>query len=347
MTAGEASSVQSAIAKPGTASLDARSGGRGRDIAISAGLLALALAAIAGLVAWSGLGLDAIASRLERTPVWLIASLATIVALQATLSGVKWRIVLGAAGTPPEEIPPLRFCIGVTALAILLSNVMTTFLSAIVTRGLVAKRVHGMPVTKGALTTTYEQVYDAALIVMFALVTALAWSFDLAFGAWLGLVALGVVGIGAAIALVGAMRARLMTLELTGRAEALRERVLGWAQVGLFRPGLIAKLLGLSLLRYALLAMRAVMIAAGLGYSLAGEKAFQAHTLVQSTQLAAITPGNLGIQEWGWAAALSIEGLGTGEATDFALALRILTFVTTIAVTITLAFLLIRQGRRA
>ena len=55
-------------------------------------------------------------------------------------------------------------------------------------------------------------------------------------------------------------------------------------------------------------------------------------TIVQSSQLIALTPGSLGITEWTWTGMLSLMGYPPATATAFSFALRILSYASILVV---------------
>ena len=96
---------------------------------------------------------------------------------------------------------------------------------------------------------------------------------------------------------------------------------------GLFAPGMVLKLYALSVLRYLLILARVPVTIAALALAIGMMDAAQGFTVVQATQLASITPGNLGIQELSWTGVLVLRDTPLELAAAFAIAFRIVTFL--------------------
>ena len=80
----------------------------------------------------------------------------------------------------------------------------------------------------------------------------------------------------------------------------------------------------LSLARYAVLCVRTIALGALLLPTLPWQGAASGFSAVQVSALAALTPGNIGITEWSWAALAAVYPvIGAGALAAFALALRI------------------------
>ena len=87
------------------------------------------------------------------------------------------------------------------------------------------------------------------------------------------------------------------------------------------------KLYGLSIVRYFTMLMRVPLLAAVFALPLASSDIIPGFTIVQATQIAAITPGQLGIREWTWLGVLAFRGYDLQLAGRFAIDLRIIGMV--------------------
>jgi uncharacterized membrane protein YbhN (UPF0104 family) len=92
--------------------------------------------------------------------------------------------------------------------------------------------------------------------------------------------------------------------------------------------------------------VRAPLLVVALGFPITALDAAQGFTLVQGTQLAALTPGNLGLQEWGWTGVLFWQGYGAEAGLEFALVLRVIGLVSLIAAAALILMVCLRAERR-
>jgi uncharacterized protein (TIRG00374 family) len=294
----------------------------------AAAAIALALVSVLLLVATSKLDMATLADRLGRSPGWLICALALLTIAQTTFSACKWRLVLSAYGPDSGQLPGFHFCLFYSALSAFASQLVPAHVAAIIVRSIGAKRVGNLTLGRSAASSAFEQVFDALVLVAFGVATVLTWSVEGGVVFWLGAILAGIaVGY---FMLIGVGRARLSgtpTSSRSGLARKLNAFLDEHFTAVLFEARLSAKLLALSLLRYATIMARVPLIVIGMGFALPVSAVSQGFALVQATQIAALAPGNLGLQEWSWAAVLALRGISLLLAAEFALSLRGLTLV--------------------
>ncbi|MDX1402341.1 MAG: hypothetical protein R3245_10490, partial [Kiloniellales bacterium] len=90
--------------------------------------------------------------------------------------------------------------------------------------------------------------------------------------------------------------------------------------------------LRLSLIRYLTILARVIVIAWAANFAFPIVDLVYGHTVVQSAQLAAVTPGNLGLAEWTWMGALSYLGHGLATIALFSLTVRIVSVASYVVV---------------
>lgn len=304
-----------------------------------------AICMIALLFWWSGLSAAALLDRLSRSAGWLFAAIAALTIVQTLLSAAKWRMVLTAYGS--DDVPGFRFCLFYSGISAFVSQFLPVHIATIVVRSIGAKRFGRMTLGRGAASSAFEQAFDVLVLAVFGAATLLTWLVQGNLLFWCAIIVvelmLGYLGL---LAIGRLRRIRLDTSRLFG---PLRRGLALFNEhffVGLFTPRLAAKLLALSVLRYATIVARAPLILIGMGFVLPLAEIAQASTLVQLTQLAAITPGNLGLQEWSWAGVLALRGIPAVLATEFALSLRVLGIIATnIGLGLILGFLMLGQRK--
>lgn len=299
--------------------------------ALRKGVLGFAVVLLGGLLLvllfeWSGITLANLTSRLSLSPPWLIPVLMLFSIGQVALSAVKWREALAAYGHANGR-PTLRFCIFHSTVANVLSQLVSTYLSSSIVRGAAARRNRAFPTAHGLVSSAYEQLFDVALMGIFAFATVAAWLLHGGAVTWFGFTALGLAVCGAGLIAGHRIPAALRKVRLPAFLVPWAERTASAFAMGLFDRALTGKLFALSLARYAILAGRAMLIAVAVGFAISPLDIARAFTLVLATQFASLTPGNLGLQEWSWSALLALQGTPLAVATEFALTYRVLTFV--------------------
>jgi uncharacterized membrane protein YbhN (UPF0104 family) len=309
-----------------TQPLRARSARRGWALGIAVALVGAAMLVV--LFEWSGIRLADLVARLSRSPLWLLPALMLLSASQVLLSAVKWREVL-AAYAPDRERPDFRFCVFHSTLANLLSQVVSTYLSSTLVRGVATRRHRAFPVGRGVVSSAYEQLFDVVLMVVFALATVAAWLLHGGVGVWIGLTALGLGASCIAMLVARRLLAAVDKRRFPGFLERWRERAKSQLPPDIFDQTIAGKLLALSVARYAVIAVRAGLIGVAMGFAILPIDITQSFTLVFATQFASLTPGNLGLQEWSWSALLVLRHTPVSVAAEFAVTYRILTFVST------------------
>ena len=291
-------------------------------------LLAGSIACVVGVAYWSGLDARTLMARLAGSPAWLIVAFIALTMAQIALSALKWRTVINIMVPTEGQPAKFKFFFNCSAISALLSQVLTTYAASIIVRSWAARRFHNVPLAKGAASSAIEQIFDVVILLVMVLATASVWFTGGSFAQWLivmsvaiALGGLSIYGLRSLLSVVGHLHPSLASLAaLQNSGEGAR----------LFATPLMLRLYTLSFLRYVLMMIRAPLIVVALGFPILAQDAAQGFTIVQVTQLAAFTPGNLGLQEWGWTGVMAYLGYGAELGIEFALALRLIGFATMI-----------------
>lgn len=261
------------------------------------------------------------------TPATLLSFLG-LTALLLALSAMKWLRVMRRIGEGSAEGMGLRDAFFYTTIGASLSLVLVPHAATPVGRALGA-RLHGRaPPMRSAGASVFEQAFDGFAMLIFAGL-GLVWLWP---DAW---------PIVAAGALFGALAAGLALsgrLRLPGRLGVLTTG-------GLLSPGLLATLAAISLLRYALVAARALILAAPAGIALPVTDFLASFSIVQVSRLVAVTPMGLGVTDWTWAGVLSLLAVPLSVAAGFVLLSRVLNALA-VLVCLLLGAALAMTGRR-
>ena len=297
-----------------------------RRVGLSLVGLIVAIAVIVALAARSGVTMESVLTLVAASPWWLVPAVAVLTAGQIALSAVKWHMVLTRVSSGSNVTAGFAFHVSVASA--FLSQVMTSYLSAVVTRSWAARRAHGVSLGAGAGTSLFEQIFDVAIIAAMLAPTLIVYFLGGSFSLWLGLTAVSLTA-GAVIFLMLGRNVQYLPVSdaKTGLVARLFAAFRSASAAGLFAPGMVLKLYALSVLRYLLILARVPVTIAALALAIGMMDAAQGFTVVQATQLASITPGNLGIQELSWTGVLVLRDTPLELAAAFAIAFRIVTFL--------------------
>ncbi|MCB2059968.1 MAG: flippase-like domain-containing protein [Novosphingobium sp.] len=287
-------------------------------------LFVLALACTVALGAWSGLTAGDALQTLVSAPLWLVAAITGLTVLQVAFSALKWQRVLAKTGGEQQGVP-FSFYYGCTALAAFMSQFLTVYLASIIVRGWAVKRWHGLNASHGAGTSLFEQVFDVLVLVVMALPALIVWSLGGTLGQWAMVTVAALIAGAACLRFVGPAIGALAVLErFLPKMRKLVELFERSTSAGLLSQRFMFEIYALSVLRYFTLLVRAPLLIVAFGLPLAMSDIVPGFTIVQATQLAAITPGQLGIREWTWSGILALRGYDLQLAAHFAIDLRII-----------------------
>jgi len=286
---------------------------RGRTHAVVKGVaqLALGVALFAAIVWWVAPPWDEIADRIQLSPQWLVVSLAgTFVATLVTAA--RWKLLSETMGSSHL---PYGIYFHYLALTRLIAQVLPTVLVDVLGRG-AALKAAGSDSRLGQLIApvVLERVLDLLLPL-----SLLGWALavhlhvlPLWLDPWASFAVFVAVFIALAIPLMHPLvRACLWAYGVLRRLRQ-RDRTLQPPPAPDVTVPLAARIVVLGVLRYASIQFQYWGAGAGLGVVLPALVLVMATPLAQLAGLIGITPGGLGMQEGGWAAAL--EQLGQDPA---------------------------------
>lgn len=296
--------------------------------------LLLGLVLIGALALAFGVSVDDVARAVRQVPwtAWIMLPAAH--AALIILSALKWHLLLASTS---DGVPALRLrhATASTAVGTLAGQVLPLQIVTPAIRAWTARR-HGIPVARAVGTSVFEQVFEIVVLLSMAAAGLVAAVAGIAFGllAGLALVILLFLAIKPALQ-VGAVA--------TGSLERLAFPFLGRLRIGLDQAqmlpqGLLAKLMGLSILRYALMVWLNVQVLAWLVPGLPLMTLALAFPIVQAVTALPIVSGGLGLTEASWIGLLIASGLSAPEAAAIALSLR---FVSTGAFLLACPFLVV------
>ncbi len=317
-----------------------------RRVFTAMGGLALAIALMVWVVRFADIGGEDFAETVEQH--WLLLLFAAIVSvgMQSWLSAFKWQM-LHEAANGGEGIRGGRAKLTLySTLAILLAQLLPASIAVPMVRGLATRLDMAGSFTRGAAITVYDQLFDVGVLVLVAI--ACAGLFWLGFSPELSLIG-AILALTAALILASPFFCLIRPLRLA--SALVPQRLPGMRRIasslvyahdrGLDSPELAASLLRLSILRYLAVAFRSVAALLIAVPALSWADAAWGFGIVQASALLALTPGNMGITEWGWAGVGVLLEQQAGLFVIAILALRVLTVPATILVIAT-SWLMVR-----
>jgi uncharacterized membrane protein YbhN (UPF0104 family) len=257
-------------------------------------------------------------------PIWLLAAFVGLTVLQTALSAWKWQIVLHAMKRDEHDALSFRFLYNCTALAAFLSQFMTVYLSSILVRTWALKRGAGVNPRYAATSSLFEQTFDVVALVVMVVPVLLVWTLGGTFGTWLIVALLAICAGALSLKLFRwALTSATLLRHLGPRFLSLSAMVEQSAASTLLEMSCMLRLYALSIIRYGTMLVRVPILVGAFGLPLAIKDSVPAFTIVQATQIAAFTPGQLGIREWTWSGVLAMRGYDLQLATRFAIDMRV------------------------
>lgn len=304
---------------------------RRKLILVLTGVLAAAL--LVALVVFADVSLGELSAALGRAtglhvPIILVGTMGHMVC-----SALKWRLVMKRLEPEATRVLGFSFFFFYSCLAASLAQFVPLYISSVAVRGIAARLHSRVSFLRGAMSSGYEQMLDVYVLVLLVLPTVAVLLVGGGPVAW-GILAAGSVCVGGGILSLSSRAthpdsptARAFARLSTSHLRPLRSMLRRARSFGLFDARLLLQLYGLALVRYVSMFVRVAVIAAGLFALPVVPDALYGFTLVQAMQIASLTPGNLGIAEWGWVGSLTAFGHPLDMAAVFAITLRLLAFV--------------------
>lgn len=278
------------------------------------------------------------------------ANLSLLMALSTYLSSRKWQLLDTVIRRSTDRVQSQFSSFTLTALGVALGQVLPVQVAVSMTRTM-GTWVFGSGLRRGTLSTLIEQASDVLIVCLLA--AASAGTFLLGGGAlmWLGCAAtmatLAVVAVPALLKTVRKLASNLTDNQ--SRAASWVRAVAALTGSGLVDARLARQLIGLSLLRFAVLVLMAGQTTRAIHASIPLWHLAAAMPIVVLSAALGFAPGGLGVTEFSYCAMLKLFGTTLSNATQWAFANRLLTCMSAfaIALVVTPLFLLWRTMRRS
>ncbi|EEE35636.1 conserved hypothetical protein [Rhodobacteraceae bacterium KLH11] len=251
-------------------------------------------------------------------PVYVLIMAAQ--SLIVLIAAMKWRIVLSE--TLGNQTIPLGAATSATATGALFGQVISIQVSVPIVRAWVARR-YGISAHAAAGTSLFEQSLELLTLGLAALagLTLVAFGTVAAIGIMLMLLVIGVPLMKPALRLMAKVVRQAGKWIKAGSAFTVLSDGLNHAANQ--SPAVLHKLMGLSLIRYVLIAALNVGVVWMLLPKLDPLPLFVSFPLILLVISLPFLPAGLGIAEVTWASALFVQGIDAATAAETAVSLRI------------------------
>lgn len=296
-----------------------------RSGAIAIASLAIGAVLLALLVKVSGLHLQEMLSRLSAMDRLAFVRLTGLIAVNALLSSLKWRITDRAMRHTSEGAPSQFESFALSALGSALAQILPAQISMSVVRTL-GTRTHGRAFQRGTLGTLFEQSFDVWFGCFLMVASLATYLLHGGLVIWLCISApFAVLVIVSAGTILGFVR-RLAAKALPEGTEAAgwRRFAMELSDSALLEPSLGRKLMFLSALRFVIFVLMAGETSAAIHAGVPLWHLGVAMPFAVLSAAAGITPGGLGISEFTYAGVLSALGTPLAVSTQWAVANRLL-----------------------
>ncbi|MGB6130775.1 MAG: lysylphosphatidylglycerol synthase transmembrane domain-containing protein [Acidobacteriaceae bacterium] len=281
------------------------------------------------LVRLGHIDFEALLHQVRSVSLMAFLSLVALTSALSWISTVKWRSIDACLRRSMDSSPSRTEAFMVSATGMALGTILPVQFGMTAARTL-GTQMHGRALTRGTAATLFEQSFDFLAALLISAATELTLVCKETFLFWL---AASLIAVGLGIAVAGPV---CMWLGRTSApfqpparsSSGLTARLIrGLAELqrsGLLSARLARRLLLLSTLRFAILALVAIQTASAIGAHIPSWHLAAALPFVTVACAIAITPGSLGINEFSFAVVLHLFGTPLGVAAAWAIANRLL-----------------------
>jgi uncharacterized membrane protein YbhN (UPF0104 family) len=262
-----------------------------------------------------------------RSVSWLsFSKLVLLTAVHVFLSTQKWRCVDAALRRSTDSAPSRTMSFSLTSIGVALGQVLPVQVSMSAARTL-GTYLHGRALRRGTGGTLFEQSFDVLIVGFLAIASGATRVFRGGGMMWAicaaAMIVLAMIALGPAVGLI-----HRQAISLNARAIAPKNRVLrafgSLEHSGLLNPGLARQLMALSIARFAVQVLMAVVTAEAIGVRIPLWHLAAAMPFVIIACVIVVTPGGLGVNELSYATTLRMFGTPLNVGAQWALSNRVL-----------------------
>jgi len=313
-----------------------------RLISISVVTIVLAVLLMFGLIRFTRADLNEITRTIADMPLWGIALFFAMTLLNLMLGAKKWQLVVEHLSRETDEMPSYSFFLLYTLIGAFLGLFVPIQVSTLATRS-ISLQVGGYgSVKRGAASSIISQVQDVIVIIIFVIPGYFVIFRNLSFSIWIleisGLIIGGHIFFRHILPFISE---KVANQKISNKWPKSFYGNLSKNIISLFQeisnkkiiaPSLTIPLYYLSMLRFINLALRSYLISWLIGLGVSPISIMSMSSITQLSLLIAITPGNLGVLEWGWVGLLGLVDIPIALAGNFALTTRTLGYGSTITI---------------
>lgn len=288
--------------------------------------IVLAVILVVLLFFFTGLDLRTTVRLLFAVRAQAFAEIVLLMGFNSFLAGEKWRlVVLSFDRIGGSDIPrPLYFAL--SAIGVALGQVLPVQISTALCRWLGLRAYGGYAFRRGVGATMFEQLFDVLVAGLVALASVVVIATGSGATGWLIGALLAITGgfalCGVAAALAASL-SRRFGQHWRGRT-GLAQLLAGAGTSQLLSPRITRRLFALSVLRFTVLVLVAAASADAVSLNIPLWHLAAAFPFGIFATALALTPGGLGIGEWGLASALHAFGTPLQVGAQWAITCRIL-----------------------
>ncbi|MDD2921690.1 MAG: lysylphosphatidylglycerol synthase transmembrane domain-containing protein [Anaerolineales bacterium] len=300
---------------------------------ISAAAIALGIFLIKILLTYARLDLSSLFADIQNLPFWALSAAIFGVLFNIMLGAQNWRLTVERVSTA-ENTPAYLFYLAYSTMSAVLGLFIPIQLSNLIIRSLSLKFFGNASAPKSAVTALISQVHDVTVSFAFLVPGIMVIFWKINFYQWLFFEALLVAGMYILFSrYTFIVIQKVCALKFSNK---IAQKIMGifneGLNAGLFDNSLMTSLYLNSFVKFIILALRAYMISSALGLTATFIQITGIFSALQLSVIFTITPGNLGVIEWGWVGLLIQTGISAPDAGRFALISRGLGYLSAVAV---------------
>jgi hypothetical protein len=276
----------------------------------------------------TGVNSEQVLDKLKHLNLFLVGLVTVSTFTHLWLSAYKWKIITQKLSKNNEQSQ--NFYLGYTIIANLAIQFVPQHIGMTFVQGLAIKLHKVTSLSRGLFSVIYDQLLNI-LVPILLLPPALLYMLGKISLSWAIFITLGILlGIHYAIAkwnkplILFLSKTYWQLKQLISRQQKSTQTKLALEEVPVLSTRFTLRLFWLSTFRHLNWILRSFFVVSAGGFAIKFWSIFFTTTLVQSAMLLSFTPANLGFMEWSWIGGLTLLGVLSGEAGNFALLQRIL-----------------------
>ncbi len=299
-----------------------------RRILLASASLALGGLLVLFLMRLGRVDIHSVVQQLRNVSVTVLTKLALLNIALIFLSTEKWRRVDAAVRRSSDSVPSRAAAFGLTSAGMALGLVFPVQLGMATARTL-GTYFYGRPLERGTAGTLFEQSFDLLIVCFLAVASSVTWLFHRGAGTWaacaVAMIAIALLSVGPAMRVI--RRIATFAADKLGPSSHIGSGLKNMSDLeesGLLSSTLARRLVILSALRFGIVVLMARETALAIGAPISLWQMAAMVPFVVVTNVLAITPGGIGVNELTAVTALKTFGVPTATAAEWSLANRVL-----------------------